>query len=82
MMTDLFFYNSAAWSFFNGPWDGSFTSGCQGSCQTNTMRVANAPENMVWYGIDTKCADTMVFDGRDNPSQSADPGTWGGTLAA
>lgn len=30
--------------------------------QTNMMRVANSPENLVWYSVSTRKADVMILD--------------------
>lgn len=73
---DIFLYNAAFWAFFNGPWDGRYDKPCQGTCQTNMIRVANDPENLVWYAINTREADTIVFDGQSNPTQFNNPGGW------
>ncbi|KAJ5099533.1 hypothetical protein N7532_006534 [Penicillium argentinense] len=59
----------AAWAFFNGEWNGDYGSQCDGSCQTNMMRVANSPENLVWYSIGTRKADVMILDDQSNPSE-------------
>ncbi|KFY45410.1 hypothetical protein V495_03001 [Pseudogymnoascus sp. VKM F-4514 (FW-929)] len=80
---DIFLYNSASWAFFHGPWDGSYSkTACDGTCQTNMNRVANAPDNLAWYAINIKSADTLVFDGKGNPSKVNNPGSWGGNLVA
>jgi glucan 1,3-beta-glucosidase len=75
---DIFLYNSASWSFFNGPWDGTYTDDCTGTCQTNMMRVTAQPENLVWYAINTREADTLVLDDNGNPQQFNNPGGWSG----
>lgn len=73
---DILLYNSAAWGFFNGEWTGDYSSQCDGSCQTNMMRVANTPENLAWYSISTRKADVMVLDGESNPNEENHPGGW------
>ncbi|KAJ6011880.1 hypothetical protein N7499_013150 [Penicillium canescens] len=73
---DVLLYNSAAWAFFNGEWNGDYGTQCDGSCQTNMMRVANSPENLVWYSINTRKADVMILDGESNPSEYNHPGGW------
>jgi glucan 1,3-beta-glucosidase len=83
--SDLFLHSSAQWNFFHGPWDGSYKStACQGSCVTYANRISGNPSNLYWYGINTKSADVMVLDGKDNPAQLNNPGGWtpGGIVAA
>jgi glucan 1,3-beta-glucosidase len=75
---DIFLYNSAFWSFFNGPWDGKYTNDCNGTCQSNMICVTGQPENLVWYAINTREADTLVLDGNGNPKQFNNPGGWSG----
>ncbi|KAE8356327.1 pectate lyase superfamily protein-domain-containing protein [Aspergillus coremiiformis] len=74
--SDILLYNSAAWAFFNGPWDGTYSHQCDGSCQTNMMRVTNSPRNLVWYSISTRKADVMVLDNKSNPTEYNHPGGW------
>ncbi|CAG7975116.1 unnamed protein product [Penicillium salamii] len=73
---DIFLYNSAAWAFFNGQWDGNYGTQCSGSCQTNMMRVTNNPENLVWYSVNTRKTDVMILDGESNPTEYNHPGGW------
>lgn len=73
---DILLYNSAAWAFFNGPWTGSYTTQCDGSCQTNMMKVSNTPENLVWYSIGTRKTDVMILDDKSNPNEANHPGGW------
>lgn len=80
--SNLMLYNAAAWAFFNGPWSGDYSHQCDGNCQVNMIRVAGNPNNLVWYGINTKSADVMVMDGKGNPSEFNNPGSWGGNLVA
>lgn len=82
--SDLIFYNSAFWAFFNGPWSSKKWSEAAptDSIQTNMIRVANSPRNLVWYGVGTKGCQTMVLDGKGNPQQNMAPGGWGGNIAA
>lgn len=79
---DVLLYNSAAWAFFNGEWDGDYGSQCDGSCQKNMMRVVNKPENLVWYSISTRKTDVMVLDGESDPSEEDHPGGWEAILQA
>lgn len=73
---DVLLYNSAAWAFFNGEWNGDYGTQCDGSCQTNMMRVTNDPENLVWYSINTRKTDIMVLDGQSDPNEENHPGGW------
>ncbi|KAE8147152.1 pectate lyase superfamily protein-domain-containing protein [Aspergillus avenaceus] len=79
---NIFLYNSAAWAFFNGPWDGTYSKQCDGSCQTNMMRVTNSPSNLVWYSISTRKTDVMVLDGMSNPIEYHHPGGWEAIIQA
>lgn len=79
---DVLLYNSAAWAFFNGQWTGDYTTQCDGSCQTNMMRVANSPENLVWYSVSTRKADTMILDNQSNPTEYNHPGGWEAIIQA
>ncbi|KAK9854691.1 hypothetical protein MYU51_003921 [Penicillium brevicompactum] len=73
---DIFLYNSAAWAFFNGQWNGDYGTQCSGSCQTNMMRVTNQPDNLVWYSVNTRKTDVMILDGESNPTEYNHPGGW------
>lgn len=79
---NLYLYNSAAWAFFDGPWNGDyrFENWCQGNCQTNMNRVSGTPSRLYWYGIGTKSADVLVLDGQSNPKELNNPGGWGGIV--
>lgn len=74
--SNLFMYNTASWAFFDGEWNGVYTSDnyCQGNCQTNMVRVANKPTKLYWYGIATRSTDIIVFDGVTNPTTFNNPG--------
>ncbi|KAB8275601.1 pectate lyase superfamily protein-domain-containing protein [Aspergillus minisclerotigenes] len=80
--SDILLYNSAAWAFFNGPWDGTYSHQCNGSCQTNMMRVTNSPSNLVWYSISTRKTDVMVLDDQSNPIEYNHPGGWEAIIQA
>ncbi|KAE8383081.1 pectate lyase superfamily protein-domain-containing protein [Aspergillus bertholletiae] len=80
--SDILLYNSAAWAFFNGPWDGTYSHQCNGSCQTNMMRVTNSPRNLVWYSISTRKADVMVLDDHSNPTEYNHAGGWEAIIQA
>ncbi|KAJ5883652.1 uncharacterized protein N7473_010538 [Penicillium subrubescens] len=79
---DVLLYNSAAWAFFDGEWNGDYGTQCDGSCQTNMMRVANSPENLAWYSVSTRKADVMILDGQSNPTEYNHPGGWEAIIQA
>ncbi|CAI7637121.1 unnamed protein product [Penicillium viridicatum] len=74
--SNIALYNSAAWAFFDGYWNGLYNEPCNGNCQTNMMRVTNEPQNLVWYSISTRMTDVMVLDGKSNPRQANHKGGW------
>ncbi|KAL8750642.1 MAG: hypothetical protein Q9199_006933 [Rusavskia elegans] len=86
--SNLYLYGAAFWTFFHGETQaryGSPDSWCVDKiCITNQARVTGNPRNMYWYGINTKSADVMVLDGKDNPTRYNHPGGWnpGGVIAA
>ncbi|KAF7596872.1 hypothetical protein BBP40_011917 [Aspergillus hancockii] len=80
--SNILLYNSAAWAFFNGQWDGNYGTQCDGSCQSNMMRVTNSPSNLVWYSISTRKTDVMVLDNQSNPIEYNHPGGWEAIIQA
>lgn len=74
--SNIALYNSAAWAFFDGYWNGKYNEPCDGLCQANMMRVTDAPVNLVWYSISTRMTDVMVLDGKTNPRESNHAGGW------
>ncbi|OQD71379.1 hypothetical protein PENPOL_c001G06095 [Penicillium polonicum] len=78
--SNIALYNSAAWAFFDGYWNGLYNEPCNGNCQTNMMRVTNEPQNLVWYSISTRMTEVMVLDGKSNPRQSDHKGGWEGII--
>lgn len=80
--SDIAVYNSAAWGFFDGYWNGLYNKPCQGKCQKNMMRVTNAPQNLVWYSISTRMTEVMVLDGKTNPLEADHRGGWGAIIQA
>ncbi|KAJ6115367.1 Exo-beta-1-3-glucanase, partial [Penicillium sp. IBT 16267x] len=80
--SNIALYNSAAWAFFDGYWNGLYNEPCSGKCQTNMMRVAGAPQNLVWYSISTRQTEVMILDGKTNPREASYPGGWGGIIQA
>lgn len=71
--SNLFFYNTASWAFFDGYWNGQYNEHCD-TCQTNMLRVSNNPSNLFWYGIATKSAAVVILDGVTNPLKLNNPG--------
>lgn len=80
--SEIALYNSAAWAFFDGFWNGLYNEPCNGKCQTNMMRVVGSPRNLVWYSISTRMTDVMVLDGKTNPRESNHAGGWEGIIQA
>ncbi|KAJ6153636.1 CAZyme family GH55 [Penicillium chermesinum] len=78
--SDIALYNSAAWAFFDGEWNGLYNEPCEGKCQSNMMRVAGNPQNLVWYSISTRETDVMVLDDKSNPREADHPGGWEGII--
>ncbi|KAJ5152681.1 Pectin lyase fold/virulence factor [Penicillium canariense] len=80
--SNIALYNSAAWAFFDGYWNGLYNEPCQGKCQANMMRVTGAPQNLVWYSIGTRQTDVMVLDGKSNPRETDHAGGWEAIIQA
>jgi glucan 1,3-beta-glucosidase len=81
--SNIMLYGSAAWTFFEGTWNGLYNTPCaSGKCQTNMMRVTNNPQNLAWYSLSTKSSDVMVLDGHSNPREYNNPGGWSGVIQA
>ena len=82
--SNIFLYNGAFWAFFNGPWSSQKWSEAPpaGPIQTNMVRVANNPQNLIFYGVGTKGCQTMILDDKGNAQQNMAPGGWGGNIAA
>lgn len=80
--SDIALYNSAAWAFFDGEWNGQYNEPCNGKCQSNMMRVVEGPKNLVWYSISTRMTDVMVLDDKTNPREADHPGGWEGIIQA
>ncbi|CZT49770.1 related to exo-beta-1,3-glucanase [Rhynchosporium secalis] len=82
--SNLFLYNTASWSFFDGFWNGQYNEPCgnDNTCQTNMLRVSGNPSKLFWYGIATKSASTVILDGVSNPKKVNNPGGWGANIAA
>ncbi|KAL5320242.1 hypothetical protein ACEPPN_011043 [Leptodophora sp. 'Broadleaf-Isolate-01'] len=79
--SNIFLYNTASWSFFDGYWNGQYNEQCD-TCQTNMLRVSGNPAKLFWYGIATKSATVVVLDGVTNPLKLNNPGGWGANIAA
>ncbi|EED14258.1 exo-beta-1,3-glucanase, putative [Talaromyces stipitatus ATCC 10500] len=81
--SNIMLYGSAAWTFFEGPWNGLYNTPCaSGICQSNMIRVTNNPRNLAWYSISTKSSDVMVSDGYSDPREFNNPGGWSGVIQA
>ncbi|KAG4410993.1 hypothetical protein IFR04_015871 [Cadophora malorum] len=79
--SNIFLYNTASWSFFDGFWNGQYNEQCD-TCQTNMLRVSGNPAKLFWYGIATKSATVVILDGVTNPLKLNNPGGWGANIAA
>lgn len=76
---NLFLYGAAFWTFFHGETltrysDPSTT--CKANCIKHQARVVNSPQELYWYGINSRAADVMILDGGGNPKQYNNPGGW------
>uniref|UniRef100_A0A093VD60 Glucan endo-1,3-beta-glucosidase BGN13.1 n=1 Tax=Talaromyces marneffei PM1 TaxID=1077442 RepID=A0A093VD60_TALMA len=81
--SNMMLYGSAAWTFFEGQWNGLYNTPCaNGVCQSNMMRVTNNPQNLAWYSISTKSSDVMILDGLTDPREYNNPGGWSGLIQA
>ncbi|KAJ5296387.1 Protein kinase dsk1 [Penicillium atrosanguineum] len=80
--SNIALYNSAAWAFFDGYWNGLYNEPCDGNCQSNMMRVTGAPVNLIWYSISTRKTDVMVLDGVTNPREANHAGGWEAVIQA
>lgn len=80
--SNIALYNSAAWAFFDGSWNGLYNEPCQGKCQANMMRVTGAPQNFIWYSISTRMTEVIVLDGKSNPREDNHAGGWEGIIQA
>lgn len=80
--SNIALYNSAAWAFFDGSWNGLYNEPCQGKCQANMMRVTGAPQNFIWYSISTRMTEVIVLDGKTNAREDDHAGGWEGIIQA
>lgn len=85
--SNLYLYGAAFWTFFHGEVNTRYddpTTMCGANCITNQARITGDPKCLYWYGINTRCADVMILDGKSNPKQLHHPGGWspGGVIAA
>lgn len=83
---NLYLYGAAFWTFFHGETTACYNCPrtiCGDKCIKHESRVTNNPQQLSWYGVNTKSADVMVLDGRGNPTQAFHPGGWtpGGVIA-
>lgn len=85
--SNLFLYSAAFWAFFHGETLTRYNfpgTTCGSDCITNQIRVAGNPKGLYWYGVNSRCATTMILDGQGNPKEFNNPGGWppGGVVAA
>lgn len=84
--SNIFLYAAAFWTFFHGEVSTCFNcpaTECGADCITNQARVTNNPRSLFWYGVNTRCATTILLDGVSNPKEFNNPGGWspGGVVA-
>jgi len=83
---NIFLYAGAFWTFFHGETLTRYNfpgTTCGSDCITNQARVTGNPTNLYWYGVNSRCATTIILDGNANPAESNNPGGWspGGVIA-
>jgi len=83
----LFLYGEAFWTFFHGEVNTGYScpvTVCGANFIVIQARVTWDPKNLYWYGVNTRCADRIIFDGTDNSKELYNPGGWspGGVVAA
>ena len=77
--SDLFLYGAAFWTFFHGEVSTCYNCAatvCGANCITNQARVTNGPQDLYWYGVNSRAAQVMILDGRGNPQQYHNAGGW------
>ncbi|CAD6588583.1 MAG: hypothetical protein ASARMPREDX12_003380 [Alectoria sarmentosa] len=78
--SNLFLYGAAFWTFFHGEVSTCYNCAatiCGANCTTNQARVTNSPQDLYWYGVNSRVADVMVLDDGENPPQEWNPRGWG-----
>ena len=61
--SSLYLSGAAFWTFF----DGGVGNGCKGSyCIENQALVSGGPQDLFWYGVNTRAADVMIMDDKGN----------------
>ncbi|KAK9319641.1 glycoside hydrolase family 55 protein [Lipomyces orientalis] len=80
--SNLYIYNSALWSFFNGMNNGDYSSKSCKVCQLNMAYITSAPSNFYWYNVDTLGATNMIEDEYFVAARYWNPGGWDGAIAA
>jgi len=77
---NIFLYAAAFWTFFHGKTQTRYNfpgTICGSDCIANQVRVTGNPKSLYWYGVNTRCATTIILDGKDNPKEQNNPGGWG-----
>jgi glucan 1,3-beta-glucosidase len=77
---DIYIYGSGFWTFFNNRGD---CHGVNGTCQTNAVEIANDPQRLFWWNLNTRGVLNLVIDeGQVLATQNNNPGSWGAVVAA
>lgn len=77
--SNLFLYGAAFWTFFHGEVSTCYNCAqtvCGANCITNQARVTSNPQDLYWYGVNSRAARVMVLDGKGNPQQHYNAGGW------
>jgi glucan 1,3-beta-glucosidase len=80
--SNLYFYGSGFWTFFNNYGN---CQGPSGSCQSNAIGVTNdpLPTSMYWYNLNTKSIINVIVEmGTPTATQADNPGSWGAVIGA
>jgi glucan 1,3-beta-glucosidase len=78
--SNIFLYAAAFWTFFHGETQTRYNfpgTICGSDCIANQVRVTGNPKGLYWYGVNTRCATTIILDGKNNPKERNNPGGWG-----
>lgn len=78
--SNIFLYAAAFWTFFHGETLTRYNfpgTTCGSNCITNQIRITDSPKSLYWYGVNTRCANTILLDGQGNPKELNNPGGWG-----
>ena len=63
----IWLHGAAFWTFFQGEVSGCYDCKetiCGEGCIMNAARVGGGVKGLWWFGVNTRCADVMVLDGK------------------